>query len=231
MCEVMYCPNCGSRATGSFCANCGRPVAEVSDAPSMPYSDMTNSDSDMTGQDLVSQTTRTASQAAGTAIKGKILAGFIFAAIVAAGIFLYNMYFLAKPIDTVEKFLHGVNQADINIMISSLDPRAEKAYKAVDGIASNFLFGIHISDVIDILPLAYMLGKEASGDMSGIKIYIEEVISEDRDGDRATLDILFKVVKADAAGQQTIERGRDTITLQKFNEGWRIVQVSGQSVF
>jgi len=246
----VFCPKCGTMSgeRNRFCSNCGFPVHEISglsdtenaagqavkeavaqtsagavNGPGTMISGVTGAvDAVSTG---VVQAVGATVKAAGVTVKGKILAGAVAAGIVAASIVVFNLFFVAKPMDTVEKFVNAVNEKDINTMVECLDPKYEKAYKATSNIFSNFIGGVKITDVVDLFPAIYEIAKTESGDQTDMRMAVKKVISEKREGDRADIKLVIEVEKTDKAGKITTEQGIGYFYLKKYNDGWRIIDL------
>lgn len=224
----MFCPNCGTElpAGANYCGSCGSRAAFVSGSgKSIPVSNRHSFNAARSVASSINQvagaTTVVAAQALGGAVRGKVTAVALTAAIVAAGIILYNMFFVTKPLDVVYKFFNALNEKDINTAMTCVDPKYEKMYNATSNILESFI-GVSIRDVADLFPALLEFAKYESGDTSDIRFEIKRVVSEDIAGDRAT--VVIDVEVQDETGQ-TVDGGLGTVYLQKFNEGWRIVDL------
>lgn len=224
----MYCAKCGSRIQpeASFCGTCGGAV--VGNLPGQGnnsnYSPQALSQNAAPGLEisrLAGDASRGAAQLASTAIQGKVITASITAAIVIAGIILYNMFFVTHPRDIVEKFFNAINEKDMNTVITCLDPQYEKLYNVSDKILGNVL-GVGIKDVADLFPFLLEFQKAQNNDNSEIVIELEEIVSETISGNEA--EVIVRVSEQDENGTE-LESGTGKISLKKFNEGWRIVDM------
>jgi carbon monoxide dehydrogenase subunit G len=166
----------------------------------------------------------TAVQGAKAGIQAKIMATVITVAIVAAGGILFNMFFVEKPIDVVDKLINAINEKDINTAMSCMDPAEEKLYKAGSSILSGFI-GVNLTDVADLLPglFKYM---QSSGDMKAdLKLEVTDVVSQEISGDDATVVVRVKALSTDENGRASDDAGEAKFWLHKFNAGWRITKL------
>jgi limonene-1,2-epoxide hydrolase len=220
----IFCPNCGTvlDAGSKFCGSCGGELnINIPDT-----ANKVQSGAAATAQNAASYAgLGVAAQTAGMAVQSKVIATTITVSIVIAGIILYNMFFAAKPIDTVEKFFKAFNEKDFNTAITCMDPKYEKLYKATDNIVSSLAFGIRMSDIMDLVPFAFQFQGEANNDQTDFEFSIKKVLSQDINGDNAVITAIFEVENTDRSGRKSIDSGEDKIYLKKFNEGWRIVEI------
>lgn len=233
----MFCVKCGHKLPegANFCVNCGAPrvvdqsgyqisndtarqitVGDIN--PPLPVMEGIHKFSSAAGVSAV--------QLARNAVKTKILTVSIVAAIVAAGIILYNMFFVVKPIDIVEKFIKAVNEKDINMAISCFDPKYEKAYNATSNILESFI-GVNMKDVADLFPMLFDFAKSEDPSVQDLYIKVVRVISEE------TTDNTAKVVVAlearDGPNGKLLDSGASVFYLSRFNSGWRIVDIKDQN--
>lgn|GEM_PF-2667142 len=236
----MFCPKCGSELTvgANFCGGCGAPVSPLPNILNSAGQQVQNSATQIDSNAVnatgafgagVTQLAGTAAtgaaQVAGAAVKGKLIAASITTAIVVAGIILYNMFFVTKPLDIVNQFINAVNEKDLNAAVSCFDPKYEKAYKATSGILSNFIGGVEITDIADLFPLLYELAGESSGDKTDLMLNIKGVTSQEVNEETAVITLQLEAQATNSGGQVTTEEGPGTFYLKKFNVGWRIVEI------
>lgn len=219
----MFCGKCGaSNNPGTrFCGQCGHPLPAVPGQVNSSPGAVGNPISSIPGAPMMAQSVAAgAGQVARTAVNAKILGVVITAAIVTAGIILYNMFFVQKPMDIVEKFIAAINEKDMNTAISCLDPAVEKAYKAGSSILSNFIGGVEITDLVDLGP-ALMEMMHANGDATDLQMEVEKV-SEQTSGNDSIIVVKIKAIETNSEGAQNTEEGNSTFKLHKYNDGWRI---------
>lgn len=220
----MFCPTCGnSLASGArFCGKCGQPTVggdnplnavqqEKNLAPNIP---------------AMANAAHGAEAAAGHTVhnvkNAKIIGVVITLAIVAAGVILFNMFFLVKPSDTVEKFIQAINEKDVDTAMSCMDPAYEKTYQAGSSLLSGLL-GVEISDLAELIPGMVEI-MHASGDSTDLKMEVIGIVSEDVSGNDAIVIVKIRGTSTDSSGHEKTEEGNSTFKLQKFNDGWRIVE-------
>ncbi|NPV26075.1 MAG: zinc-ribbon domain-containing protein [Firmicutes bacterium] len=227
----MFCVKCGHQLPdgANFCVNCGAPsvanqaAKQILNTASQVAASVSPSSSVMMGVNEVARATGVgAAQVAGTVAKTKILTTSIVVAIVIAGIILYNMFFVVKPIDVVEKFIKAINEKDINTAVSCFDPKYEKAYTATSNILGTFI-GVSIKDVADLFPMLFDFAKSKDPSVQDLYIKVVRVVSEE------TTDNTAKVVVAleasDGPKGKLLDSGTSVFYLSKFNSGWRIVDI------
>lgn len=219
----MFCTKCGAPVVSGaiFCNACGnKVVSQTLNHINSVNSSLMNQMLPNAGPAAVATAAPVAVAAAktvGTAVSAKILTAIIVTAVIGAGIFLYNMFFMVEPVDIVNKFVQAVNEKDVNTAISCLDPTTEKTYTAASSILSGFI-GVEIADVMDLLPGLL----EMSGCPVDLQMEITEVVSQDIEGDNATVVVNIKALATDENGDQTSDGGNSVFRLHKFNDGWRI---------
>lgn len=224
----MFCPYCGTElpAGARFCSGCGTRAAFNSgpgNGASM-LSQPTINDARFLASG-VNQAAGAAgmvvAQAAGGAVRAKFTAVALTAAIVTAGIILYNMFFVTKPHDVVYKFFNALNEKDFNTAITCLDPKYEKMYNATSNILQSFI-GISLKDVADLFPALFEFAQYESGDTSDVRFEVKDIVSEEISGDKATVVVNLEV--KDETGK-VVDGGNGAIYLQQFNDGWRIIDM------
>jgi limonene-1,2-epoxide hydrolase len=208
---VVYCQNCGRKIarTALFCVHCGAKVAV--DATAM------NQVSASTDAPL-STAPFTLSGIGGLAkatIQAKIIAAAVCAGVVAAGIILYNTYFVVSPEKVVQKFVNSINSRDYNTAIACLDPKDEKAYNAISNIMGGLLH-VSLKDLADLMPFVKPNGNDE------VKYEDFHILSESVNGDQA------KVFTSQIGGfgGNTSKVSKEVFILQRFDDvGWRIVDI------
>lgn len=223
----MYCAKCGAAmASGvSFCGKCGNPTVAgyaLGQVNPIGFSPQPVNQSLAIGSPLAGfggEKSGGIVQTTNRAIKSKVIIASITAAIVIAGILLYNMLLVTHPHDIVEKFFNAINEKDLHTAITCLDPQYEKLYNVSDKILGN-AFGFGLKDVSDLLPFIFNLQNAQNNGSSDRLIELEKVVSETIAGDSA--EVIVQVSEKDGNGNR-IDGATGKINLKKFNEGWRIV--------
>lgn len=237
----MFCFKCGTKLQDGalFCHSCGSKTIDINSLESSnvnpntntPYTSYSNTASELasasrtTGTaaaNIVTTAVSTGAKTAKIALKAKILFSTIVLAMITAGVILYNMFFATSPMKTVDKFIGAINDKDMNTAIECMDPKYEKMYKAGTSLLGGVL-GFDIKDVLDLSPAIFDIAK-ANGMKADLKIEKSKVIKEEKNGDKATVVIEIKAESVDDNGKKDTETGQATFMLEKFDEGWRIIE-------
>ncbi|MDD3894534.1 MAG: hypothetical protein PHU36_05880 [Syntrophomonadaceae bacterium] len=219
----MYCTKCGSPIISGaiFCNVCGNKIeSEVFSQANLVNTSPAGQVLPNASAAVMATATPIAAGAAktvSTAVSAKIITAIIISAMIGAGIFLYNMFFVVEPVDIVNKFVQAINEKDVNAAISCMDPTTEKTYTAASSILSGVI-GVEITDVMDLLPGLL----EMSGSPVDLQMEITDVVSQFISGNDATVVVNIKALATDENGIQTPEGGQSSFRLHKFNDGWRI---------
>lgn len=235
----MFCSKCGYKldSNDKFCRGCGAPVnSGQSNSGSAGTSAQSQTQGMGTGVpggmhpagNAPQEYVRTADTGtAGTvskASKGKILIASIAAvAVVAVGIILYSVLVVPQPKDVVNKFVNAINGKNINDAISCMDPKYELMYKGLSGALSGLTGGVQVSDLADLVPGMFDMFNQYGGGAMNYSLKIINVESEDISGDSATIRVNLEAKVTDTSGQSQVNDGEAVFTLQKFSQGWRIV--------
>lgn len=143
-------------------------------------------------------------------------------ALAAAGFLVFNTFLAEKPAKTVYKFIEAINNKDINTAMECMDPKDEKLYYAASKIAGEFL-GVNPTDIADLLPGTIELLQDSGEMKADLQMEITDIVSQEVNGDYATVVTHIKGISTDENGQVTRDEGQATFKLQKFDVGWRIV--------
>lgn len=219
----MFCGKCGASNTPEtrFCGQCGHPLPDAAGPAASSPGVVGRQISSLAGTPMIAQNVAAgAGQVARSAVNAKILGVVITAAIVTAGIILYNMFFVQKPMDTIEKFIQAFNEKDVNTMVSCLNPAYEKTYNATSNLLSGIL-GFNITDLADLCPGIVELA-HASGDATDMQMEIGEVLSQQTSGNDEIIRVNLLVTETASNGSQEKNVIPTTFTMHKYNEGWRI---------
>ena len=115
--------------------------------------------------------------------------------LVVCGIILFNVLTPAKPVDVVKKFVNAMDKKDAKTLISCVDPELEKSF-----------------DVDEFFKAEYT-------------VKIVKILSENINGDRATVVADTVITQKDANGKAETLNEKATFTLSKINGSWRIVDM------
>lgn len=219
----MFCGKCGASNTPGtrFCGQCGHPLPDVAGQAAPSPGVVGNQIPSMAGTPMIAQSVASgAGQVARSAVNAKILGVVITAAIVTAGIILYNMFFVQKPMDVIEKFVQSINEKDINTAVTCFNPAYEKTYNATSNLLSGFI-GFNLTDLADLCP-GIVEFAHASGDATDLQMEVGEVLSQQTSGSDEIIRVNIKVTETDSNGNQTTNDVPTTFTMHKYNQGWRI---------
>lgn len=229
----MFCGKCGFKLVegDSFCRNCGEPInvlrgtEERNEKHVQPDStDHTTPVQEKAAATQSAATFRTAAGKRPGALK-VFLVLFMITAVAAVGFYLYRAYFIPQPVAVVNKFANALNEKDINTLVTCVDPKVELAYKGMDSILSKFTYGIKFSDMANLFPALYQIMGAENNDQTDYKIVILKIISKNIKGSSATVSAEMEFQTTDSAGHVKTESGPGTFYLNRFNSGWRIVDL------
>lgn len=224
----MFCPSCGEKIAqeGSFCHHCGNRIQDaistINRSKNIIDAAASSVSPSVTPQihQISSAVTNAALQQVGgiarTTVQSKMITTAVFIGVVAAGIVLYNMFFVVSPDSVVKKFVNAINGRDYNAAVSYLDPRYEKAYNAISNITGG-VFGVGLKDVVDLLLLMPSSNSKDEIHYENFKIISEEVSDN---GAR-----IYTSQRGGFYGSDTDET-EELFILQNFDEaGWRIIDI------
>lgn len=218
----MFCPYCGREIgnTDSFCSNCGSSLSAVCNQPVTSLNKL--SEGIRSAGSVIPNIASGSLKLFNTTLSAKVIMSSVVAAIVIAGIILYNMFFVVHPSDTVNRFINAINDSDYNTLVSCLDPKIEKFYNAAGNIVGG-LTGVKVQDVMDLFPaLASHAGSQ--GEVEVLQFKNPEIVSEKIFGDTAYVTVKSEITGGNSSG---IKPGmyRLIFVMKKFNEGWRVTDI------
>lgn len=230
----MFCGQCGQTvdAADLFCQNCGNPRGARGDAsgqnavPGQEAVPATAGGAPVAGGAMGAAAVQGTVQAAGGAFRVIMLLVVLAVAVTAvAGGVYYFVLNEPGPADTVEKFIDAVNEKDLNTAMECVDPMYEKAYKGASGIIGG-LVGVEVVDLADMFPALFAFSSELTGDKTDYAMEVVRVESENVSGDTAEVVVVIAASRTDSAGRQVENlEERSLFYLEKFSEGWRIVDI------
>jgi len=150
---------------------------------------------------------------------------------------VYLSFFVTTPADITKKLFNSLDNNDCNTAFSCLNPKYEKAYKALSNITGGLL-GISLSDAADLLPVFEESGlyqdpyydfdvEIVSTEIQGSKIndFTEQVGQKvEGIGNLLGSEALVTINYSDP---YTGARGTEVVTLENFDDyGWRVVSSS-----
>ncbi len=125
------------------------------------------------------------------------------------------------PEPVVERFIQTVNDKDVSNLLSCIDPKQERMFRASFRLVEKFTGGtLPVEDLLEILPGLYQLLREDLGAdviLQEVQVYRAKV-----NGDESEVPVMLTAL-ARSGGEQKNEKLRIRFKLHKFEEGWRIV--------
>lgn len=132
----------------------------------------------------------------------------------------------ARPEPVVERFLRAVNDKDINVMLTCVDPRQERMFRASFRLVEKFTGGrLPVEDLLELLPGLYQLLRDNTGFDVGISRF--QVYRAKLTGPDTLVPVWLTEVRRPGDVQQptTIRVG---FHVHEFEEGWRIVGIDNR---
>lgn len=194
----MFCIKCGTKLDEdtNFCPKCGKSTANKTRLKSKPIKKRTSN-------------------------KTKVVVIPLALIIIISSVFFYNMFISSQPVNIVKKFVSALNDKDINKIVTCIDPKQEKVYKATSSILKTFI-KVDLQDIADLVPAFYDYSK-AYGNYADLHIEILDIVSSSTSGSKSTVVLNVKITSIDQDNRKTTETGESIFYLKKFDEGWRIV--------
>lgn len=129
------------------------------------------------------------------------------------------------PADTVVKCFEALDEKDFDAVIDCLDPSVRRQFDAMSNIASNFLGGVQMKDILALSPTLFSFMKGASGSPADYRVEVVDVLEERVDGDRAVVVVRIRTVETDEDGRRVSREENAQAILKHFDDaGWRIVE-------
>lgn len=151
--------------------------------------------------------------------RGKISIILIIALLL-AGVYVYFEYFVEKPNDVVYSLIESINEKDISASMECIDPKYQRLYTTTNKLLDKFI-GFSIDDLSNIFPFLFEMAY-ADGAVEDVRFQIVKVTNETITGNTAVVEVLMET--RDRYGKR-IDGGTSYFYLQKFNVGWRIVDM------
>lgn len=223
----MFCTNCGfkNQQGDRFCKGCGKPIGGFTETNAEVGS--MNRDGAPMGAPIPAYSSSTFVPNTQSSIaypkhkknvKAVWISIFTAVGLAIAGYMLYFLLLAPKPMDIVNKFVGALSNKDIKTAVSCLDPKYEKLYKGLNGILSN-VTGMSIDDVVQALPAL----SQFSGGKTDFNVYITDIVSQNTDGNSATVRVRLEMKNPAMQGQSDIAPAELTFILNRsLFDGWRI---------
>jgi hypothetical protein len=127
------------------------------------------------------------------------------------------------PEPVVERFLRAFNDKDVNVLLSCVDPRQERLFRASFRIVEKLTGGwFPMEDILELVPGLYQaFQKDLSEDFSlrDIRVYRATI-----SGEEAQVPVIL-TASARSRGVASASIQRVRFRLCRFEEGWRIVGI------
>lgn len=127
------------------------------------------------------------------------------------------------PEPVVERFLRSVNDKDLNVMLSCIDPRQERMFRASFRLVEKITGGnLPVQDLLELVPGLYQIFRnnlDADFSVQDFHVYRAKV-----DGDEAEVPIILTVFTRSGAITKA-EKLRLHFTMHRFDADWRIVGI------
>ena len=127
------------------------------------------------------------------------------------------------PEPVVERFLRAVNDKDLNTILTCIDPRQERMFRASFRLLEKFTGGkLPVEDLLELVPGLYqILQNKLAADFSFRNVQVYR--AKTNGGDTEVPVLLTTSTRTGAAQQDQVQRVR--FILREFEEGWRIVGI------
>lgn len=134
--------------------------------------------------------------------------------------YIYFEYIVEKPHDVVYKLINCINEKDITASLEYIDPKYKRLYNTANTILGK-ISDFNLGDLSNILPFVFEMGY-AEGAIDDVRFHIVKINNERITGDTAVVEALIET--RDRYGER-IDGGLSYFYLQKFNVGWRVVDM------
>jgi len=131
-----------------------------------------------------------------------------------------------RPESTVKHFLQAVNDKDLNVLLTCVDPKQERMFRASLRLIEKLTGGrLPVEDLLELVPGMYqMLQSQVSEDIKFRNVYVGRgrVSGED-----AEVPVSLEVW-ARSRGVENTQRQELRFALRRFDAGWRIVGIQNK---
>jgi hypothetical protein len=125
------------------------------------------------------------------------------------------------PEPVVERFLRAFNDKDLNVMLTSIDPRQERMFRASFRLVEKFSGGrLPVEDLLELVPGLYQIFQNRLSADFSLRDF--QVYRATTNGEQADVPVIL-TASTRSGGVQKDERQRLHFVLRQFEEGWRIV--------
>ena len=128
------------------------------------------------------------------------------------------------PEPVVERFIRSINDKDLNVLLTCVDPRQERLFRASFRIVERFTGGrLPVTDLLELVPGLYQIFQNNLDSDYHIRDF--QVYRANINGEKAEVPVRF-TTSVRNAGNVTDEPVRLRFRLERFEEGWRIVGIN-----
>jgi hypothetical protein len=127
------------------------------------------------------------------------------------------------PEATVKHFLQAFNDKDLNVLLTCVDPKQERMFRASFRLLERFTGGrLPVEDLLELVPGMYqMLQNQVSEDVN----FRDVRVGRGRvSGDDSEVPVSVTVLTR-SRGLQNTQQRELRFVLRRFDEGWRIVGI------
>ena len=153
---------------------------------------------------------------------------FIFCGLLFAAYFLMSVGCTStpRPETTVKHFLKAFNEKDVNVLLTCVDPKQERMFRASFRLIERLTGGrLPVEDLLELVPGMYqMFQSQVSEDVKFLDVHVGRgrVSGED-----AEVPVSLTVL-ARSRGLENSQQQELRFALRRFHEGWRIVGIENK---
>jgi hypothetical protein len=145
-------------------------------------------------------------------------------AVVFASLAVWSCQPASGPDRTVRKFVKAMNDKDVNVVLTCVDPKQERMFRAAFRIVEKISgYRFPVEDLLDLLPgLNQLLGEQLQEDFSFSNM---KILARSVSGDTARLTAAVTSVIKSQGTRRTQTDSVEFVLRQFEEEGWRIVEI------
>ncbi len=127
------------------------------------------------------------------------------------------------PEPVVERFLQALNEKDVNTMLTCIDPKQERMFRASFRLAEKLTGGkLPMEDLLELIPGLYQIFQDRIGadfNYRNVQVYRAKA----NGGDAEVPVMLTASTRKGALQNDQVQRVR--FVMRQFDDGWRIVGI------
>jgi len=126
----------------------------------------------------------------------------------------------------VRHFLRAFNDKDLNVLLTCVDPKQERMFRASFRLIEKFTRGrLPVEDLLELVPGIYqMLQSHASEDINFRDVHVGKGRIS---GEDAEVPVSL-TVSARSRGLENTQQQDLRFALRRFDEGWRIIGIQNK---